>query len=31
MNLSEITDFPSLCVEYISVSFVSSRDFIDLL
>ena len=31
MNLSEITDLPSLCVEYISISFFPDHDFIDLL
>ena len=31
MNLSATTDFPSLCVEHISMSFFSSHDFIDLL
>ena len=29
MNLSAITCFPSLCVEYISMSFFSSHDFIE--
>ena len=31
LNLSATTDFPSLCVEYISMSFLTSHDFIDLL
>ena len=31
MNVSAITNFPSLCVEYISISFFSSHNFIDLL
>ena len=30
-NLSVTTDFPSLCVEYISMSFFSSHNFIYLL
>ena len=30
-NLSATTDFPSLCVEYISLSYFSNHDFIDLL
>ena len=30
-NLSTTTDFPSLCVEYISMSIFTSHDFIDLL
>ena len=30
-NLSETTDFPSLCVEYISVSLFCNQNFIDLL
>ena len=31
INLSATTDFPSLCVEYIFMSFFSSHYFIDLL
>ena len=31
MNLSATTDFPSLCVEYISIAFISGDDFINLL
>ena len=31
INLSATTDSPSLCAEYISVSFFSNYDFIDLL
>ena len=31
MNISATTDFLSLCVEYISISFFSSHDIIDLL
>ena len=31
MNLSAITDLPSLCVEYIPMAFFSSYDFTDLL
>ena len=30
-NLSATIDFPSLCVEYISIAFFPSHDFIDLL
>ena len=31
INLSTTTDFPSLCVEYISISLSCNHDFIDLL
>ena len=31
MNLSGTTDHPSLFVEYISIAFFSSHDFIDLV
>ena len=31
MDLSAITDFPSLCVEYISISLLCKSDYIDLL
>ena len=31
MNLSAITDFPSLCVEYISISLFWKNGFSDLL
>ena len=31
MNLSVTTDLPSLFVEYISIAFFSSHDFIDLV
>ena len=31
INLLATTDFSSLCVEYSSISFFSSHDFIDLL
>ena len=31
MNLSATTDFPSLCNEYISLSFFSNHNLIDLL
>ena len=31
INLVATTDFSSLCVEYISISFFSNYDFIDLL
>ena len=31
INLSATADFPSLCVEYISISFFSSHDKIGLL
>ena len=30
INLSAITDFSSLCVEYISIAFLSNHNFIDL-
>ena len=31
MNLSATTDFPSLCTEYISISFFYNHDLIELL
>ena len=31
INLSTTTDFPSLCVKYISIAFFYGHDFIDLL
>ena len=31
MDLSVTTDFPSLCVKYISISVFSKIDFIDIL
>ena len=31
MNLSAVTDFPSLLIDYISISFYYNHDFIDLL
>ena len=31
MKLSATTDFPSLCIENISMSFFASHNFIDLL
>ena len=31
INLSSTTDFPSFCIEYISISFFSNHDFIELL
>ena len=31
INLLATTDYPSLCLEYMSISFFSSFDFIDLL
>ena len=30
MNLSAIADFPSLCVEYVSIPLFCKNDFIDL-
>ena len=31
INISATSDFPSLCVQYISVSLSCNHDFIDLL
>ena len=31
MNLPAITDFPSLCAEYVSISLFCKNHFIDLL